>query len=212
MHPAAQALYDRALKGFETRDYAAAVRDLEAGFALDPRREFLFAEAQAKRLSGDCRDAVVLYQRFLTTGPPALQVDATQIALARCAQELAKKPEVVITTSPPPPPPKPAPARWSRDPWGLGLTAAGIVALGVGVGYLVAAESAKNDAEGTSSYAAYVSRWSTAGTRLDVAIGALAIGGALVATGVGRFLIVRRHARADAVALWVAPGSIGGAF
>jgi len=215
MHPAAQALYDRALKGFETHDYAAAVRDLEAGFALDPRREFLFAEAQTKRLSGDCRDAVVLYQRFLTTGPPALQVDATQIALARCAQELAKKPEVVITTSPPPPPrPKPAPPRWSRDPWGLGLTGAGIVALGVGVGYLIAAESAKNDAESASSYANYASRWSTAGTRLDVAIGALAIGGALVATGVGRFLLVRRHAGADAdaVALWVAPGAIGGAF
>jgi hypothetical protein len=213
MHPAAQALYDRALKGFETRDYAAAVRDLEEGFALDPRREFLFAEAQAKRLSGDCRGAVVLYQRFLTTGPPALQVDATQIALARCAQELAKKPEVVITTSPPPATPKPAPSRWSRDPWGLGLTGAGIIALGVGVGYLVAAESAKNDAESnTSNYAAYASRWSMAGTRFDVAVGAFVIGGALIATGVGRLLLVRRHARADAVALWVAPGSIGGAF
>ena len=66
MRPAAQALYDRALTRFGTRDYAAAIGDLEAGFALDPRREFLFAEAQAKRLGGDCRGAVVLYQRFLT--------------------------------------------------------------------------------------------------------------------------------------------------
>jgi hypothetical protein len=213
MHPAAQALYDRALKGFETHDYAAAVRDLEEGFALDPRREFLFAEAQAKRLSGDCRGAVVLYQRFLTTRPPALQVDATQIALARCAQELAKKPEVVIVTPPPaPPPPRPAPPRWSRDPWGLGLTGAGIVALGVGVGYLVAGESAKSDAENAGTHADYLSHWSTAGTRLDVAIGALAIGGALVATGVGRLLLVRRHARAEAVALWLGPAAIGGTF
>ena len=215
MHPAAQALYDRALKGFETRDYAAAIRDLEAGFALDPRREFLFAEAQAKRLSGDCRGAVVLYQRFLTTKPPALQIDATQIALARCAQELAKKPEVVmVTPPPPPPPPQPAPPRWTRDPWGLGLTGAGVAAVGVGIGFLVAGEIARSDAEsGSTTYAAYMSRWSTAGGRLDVAVGALAIGGALVAAGVSRFVLVRRQARAPAVvALWLGPGAIGGSF
>ena len=71
MHPAAQALYDRALAAFAARDYPAAIRDTEAGYAIDPRREFLFAEAQAKRLAGDCRGAVVLYQRFLTTAPAA---------------------------------------------------------------------------------------------------------------------------------------------
>jgi hypothetical protein len=213
MHPAAQAFYDRALKKFETHDYPAAIGDLEEGFALDPRREFLFAEAQAKRLGGDCRGAVVLYQRFLTTKPPALQIDATQIALARCAQELAKKPEVVIMTPPPaPPPPKPAPPRWTRDPWGLAVTGAGVVALGIGIGYLVAAESARSDAENAPTYATYVSHWSTAGARLDVAIGALAIGAALTATGVARFLVVRRHARNDFVAVWLGPGLLGGSF
>lgn len=211
MHPAAQALYDRALKKFATRDYAGAIGDLEEGFALDPRREFLFAEAQAKRLSGDCRGAVVLYQRFLTTRPPTLQIDATQIALARCAQELARKPEVMIL-APAPPPPRPPPPRWTHDPWGLALTGTGVAALGIGIGYLVAAASARSDAEGAPTYAAYQSRWSTAGTRLDVAIGALAIGAALTATGVTRFLLVRRHARNEIVAVWIGPGLLGGAF
>src|SRR5262249_34919033 len=160
-------------------------------------------EAQAKRLSGDCRGAVVLYQRFLTTKPPAVQIDATQIALARCAQELAKKPEVVIVTPPPPlPPPRPEPPRWTRDPWGLGLTGAGVGAVGVGIGFLIAGEIARGDAEAAPSYPGYISHWSTASTRLDVAVGALAIGGALVAAGVGRFVLVRRQARAAAVALW----------
>ncbi|HLK94056.1 MAG TPA: hypothetical protein VKZ18_29455 [Polyangia bacterium] len=211
MHPEAQALYDRALKGFETHDYAAAVRDLEAAFALDPRRELLFAEAQAKRLSGDCRGAVVLYQRFLTTKPPALQVDATQIALARCAQELASKPAVVIVP-PPPPPPAPAAPRWNRDPLGWSLAGAGVVALGVGIGFLVAGEAARGDAENATSYAAFTSRWSTAGTRLDVAASALALGGALVAAGATRLLLVRRHARAEGAAVWIGPGALGGAF
>jgi len=213
MHPDAQALYDRALKAFETRDYPGAIRDLEAGFTLDPRREFLFAEAQAKRLSGDCRGAVVLYQRFLTTQPPALQIDATQIALARCAQELANKPEVVMVTPPPPAPaPRPAPPRWSRDPWGLGLTGAGVAAVGVGIGFLVASEIARGDAASANNYPAYYGHWSTADTRFDVAVAALAIGGALVAAGVSRFVLVRRHARAGAVALWAAPGALGGSF
>ncbi len=142
-----------------------------------------------------------------------MQIDATQIALARCAQELARKPEVVIVTPPPaPPPPRPAPPRWSRDPWGLALTGAGVVALGVGIGYFVAGESARSDAANAPTYPAYTSHWSTASARLDVAIGALAIGAALTATGVTRFLLVRRHVRNDLVAVWIGPGLLGGAF
>jgi hypothetical protein len=76
----------------------------------------------------------------------------------------------------------------------------------------VAAASARSDAEHASTYATYQSHWSTAGARLDVAIGALAIGAALTATGVGRFLLVRRQARNQVVAIWLGPGMLGGAF
>ena len=215
MRPDAQALYDRAVAAFAARDYAAAVRDLEASYALDPRREILFTEAQAERLSGDCRGAVVLYQRFLSTRPPGVQVEATQLGLARCAQELARRPEVVVMTPPPAPaPPRPPPPPWWRDPWGLTLTAAGIAAAGVGAGFLVAGELARSDAGDAATYDAYVRRWSAASDRLDVAAGALAIGGALVAAGVGRLWLVRRHARAErgVAALWIGPGALGGQF
>ena len=212
MRPDAQAFYDQALAAFGTRDYAAAIRDLEAGYALDPRRELLFAEAQAERLAGDCRAAVVLYQRFLETKPPAVQVDATHLALARCAQELARRPEVVVTTPPPAPPTRPAPPSWRRDPWAIALTATGVLALGVGGGYLIAAEVARGDAGGATTYVDYARRWSTANDRLDVAIGALAIGGVLVATGVARFLIVRHRAHHEPSAVWIGPGLIGGRF
>ena len=149
MHPAAQALYDRALAAFAARDYPAAVRDTEAGYAIDPRREFLFTEAQAKRLAGDCRGAVVLYQRFLTTAPPQVQVDATHIALSRCAQELANRSPVVVLAppAPPPPPPRPRPPRWWHDPWGLSLAATGVAGLGIGLGWFIAAAGARDDAD-----------------------------------------------------------------
>jgi hypothetical protein len=215
MHPAAQALYDRALAEFTAHDYAAAIRDTEAGYAIDARRDFLFMEAQAKRLAGDCRGAVGLYQRFLTTQPPQVQVDATHIALARCAQELASRPPVVVVTPPPPPPPpsRPPPARWWRDPWGLSLSAAGVVALGLGVGWFVAAEAARSDAQAASTYADYNARWATAESRRDVALTAWIVGGtALIAAG-ARFAIVRRRARSvGGLSLWVMPAALGGTF
>jgi hypothetical protein len=208
MRPNAQALYDHALSLFGTRDYSAAIADLEAGYALEPRRDFLFAEAQAKRLGGDCGGAVTLYQRFLMTSPPAVQASAAQIALGRCAQDLASRPQVVVTLPAPLPPP-PVPPKWWRDPWGLTLSGGGVVGIGVGIGYLAAFFVALGDAPGAPTLAEYTPRWSAAETRLDVAIGALAIGGALAATSVVRFAIVRRRAQTTRVALGVGPGTLG---
>ena len=214
MRPDAQALYDRALAAFGAHDYPSVIRDTEAGYALDPRREFLFTEAQAKRLSGDCRGAVVLYQRFLTTQPPQLQVDATHIALARCAQELASRPPVVLAApAPAPPPPRPRPPRWWRDPWGITLSVAGLAGMGVGLGWFVAAEIARSDAQSAGSYAAYQARWSTAESRRDVALTAAVIGSAALIAAGARFTLVRRQARrAEGLTLWLGPGALGGTF
>lgn len=208
MRPDARAFFERALSRFGSHDYAAAIADLEAGYALEPRRDFLFAEAQAKRLGGDCGGAVALYQRFLMTGPPAVQASAAQIALGRCAQELANRPQVVVTLPAPVPPPPPPP-RWWHDPWGLTLSAAGATGLVVGVGYLAAFFVARDDANGAPSIGEYMRHWSAAGTRLDVAVGALAIGGALATTSVVRFALVRRRAQPGPVALRVGPGTLG---
>ena len=57
--------------------------------------------------------------------------------------------------------------------------------------------------------AEYASRWSVAETRLDVAIGALAVGGGLAAVGIARFALVRRRAGNGPIALWLGPGTLG---
>ena len=153
MRPEAAALFTRGLERFATRDYAAAVADFEAGYAIDPRREFLFAEGQAKRLAGDCKGAVALYQRFLATNPTGVQANATQMALGRCAQHLADHPEVVVVQQPrQPPPPPPPPIKWWRDPFGLGFAGAGVVGVGVGIGFIAASYAARHDAEHAPSY------------------------------------------------------------
>jgi tetratricopeptide (TPR) repeat protein len=218
MQPEAAALYTRGLARFPARDYAGAIADLEAGYAIDPRREFLFAEGQAKRLAGDCKGAVALYQRFLATQPPAVQANATQIALGRCAQHMADHPEVVVVEQPRPAlPPPPPPPKWWRDPFGLAFTGAGVAAIGVGVGFIAASSSAQHDAENAPTYDPYDQRWATAESRRQVGVGTVALGTALTAIGVARFVLIRRqYAResAAAAAVSIGPGrlQVGGTF
>ena len=217
MRPEAAVLYKRGLERFTARDFAGAVADLEAGYTIDPRREFLFAEGQAKRLAGDCKGAVALYQRFLATSPSPVQANATQIALGRCAQHLAEHPQVVVVEPPrPPPPPPPPPPKWWRDPYGLAFTGAGAVSIAVGASFIAASYSARNDAERMTDYNPFDSRWSTAESRWQVGVGTIALGTALTAVGVTRFVLVRRHARLleRSMAVTVGPGTLqlGGRF
>ena len=146
MTPEARARYDRGLALYQGKDYAGAIKAFEEGFALEPRREFLFAGAQARRLAGDCRGAVPLYQRFLEMTPPPVQASATHIALARCAQQMAaEKP----APAPPPaaPAPAPPPPPWTHDRGGAALLGAGVVGLAVGVAFLAASFAALPDAD-----------------------------------------------------------------
>jgi len=101
----AEAAYVRGLGHYAARDFHRAIAELEGAFALDPRPEFLFAEAQAFRLDGDCPRALELYHRFLATRPPPLQVQATQLGLDRCAAAAstrAASASVVAASSAPP--------------------------------------------------------------------------------------------------------------
>jgi hypothetical protein len=208
MKPETRALYDRGLALYQAKDYAAAVQAFEAGFALEPRREFLFANAQARRLAGDCRGAVPLYQRFLEMAPPAVQASATHIALARCAQQMAAErpppspPPIVVAPLAPPAPPPP----WWRDGAGAALLGAGVVGLGVGAGFLWAAHAALPSAD-TPTHDAYQATRAKADARFTIAVVGLAGGGALVAAGVARYAWVR-HTRRARPTLTIVPGGL----
>jgi len=221
MRPEAQALYQRGLARFEAHAYPGAVADFQAAYALDPVPDLLFAEAQAERLRGDCTRAVVLYQRFLATTPPRLQVDATQIALARCAQQLAERPPLVVVQPPPPPPPAPrpppaAPPSWWRDPWALSAATLGVAALGVGVGFWMASSGSVDDANRATTLPDYDRLWATAESRRTVSTVALTTGATLLIAAGARFAIVRRQRLRGAavLSLVAAPGTltVAGAF
>lgn len=215
MRPEAGVLYSRGLERFGARDYAGAIADFETGYAIEPRREFLFAGGQAKRLAGDCKGAVALFQRFLATSPPPVQANATQMALGRCAQHLADHPDVVVVEPPKPsPPPPPPPPRWWHDPFGLAATGTGVAAIGVGIGFIAAAYSARGDAQDATTLAVADERWAAATFRRNVGVAALGVGSLLVAAGAYRFVSVKRSADRRDVVVSVTPGmlTVGGSF
>lgn len=195
MTPEAKAWYDEAMALYAARDYRAAISALETAYAIDPRREILFAQAQATRLAGDCAAALPIYRRFLATQPPRQQVEATRIAVARCeasavtaaAPAPAVVPPVVAT-------PAPAPSRWYQDRAGGILAGAGLVGVATGVALLASAFAADEEARALDMrYDAYASQREKAERRWAWGLVSLIAGSSLLATAGGRYVWVVWH-------------------
>jgi hypothetical protein len=237
--PGARARWQAGVAAYQARDYPAAAREFEASYALEPRRATIFAWAQARRLGGDCEAAVALYRRYLETRPSREGTRAAQEQIARCEQVLATEsrppepgsappsPAAAPAVSPAPPPAPdgaladrldragPAP-RALGDPLGLALVGTGVAALGVGGAFFWTSHSAAGDADVATSYERYQELHDRARQHRSIAIAATAVGSALVAGGVIRFLVVR-HRAAASIRIAVEPGPaprllVSGAF
>jgi hypothetical protein len=189
----ARAHHQAGLARYAARDFAAAAREFAAAYALDPRRESLFAEAQATRLGGDCTTATRLYRDFLATAPPQQQVEATTLALARCEAPAAVVPLVPpVTRAPAASLLAPAArAPWWRDQPGLLLSGGAALGFAVAGGFLAAALHADGQAGEAGGYRTYDERRQVAEDRARWAGRAALAGLALAAGAGGRFLWVR---------------------
>jgi hypothetical protein len=197
----AQDLYELGMVHFRARSFGEAARAFEAAYALDPRREVLFALAQATRLAGDCPAAVPLYQRFLATRPPDHQVEATRLALSRCSDRGG--PAGTLAR------PAPAPAvrssttarAWYRDPAAGALASAGVLSLGAGIGLLVSARTADQAHREALVYGRADERRSVAGNRQRWGLAALASATALALAAGARVWWLRLSAGPTGVGL-----------
>jgi hypothetical protein len=191
--------FDQGMALYAARDFRAAARELEAAYALEPRREILFAQAQATRLAEDCPAALPLYQRFLDTQPPAQQIEATRIAVTRCqaAEAAPRSPAlpaapVAIARATAPPvagPPRPP---FYRDARGNLLVGAGLVAAGVGAALMASAAALDRSARGETVLGDYGDVRQSAERRWRIGLGAVVVGAALAVAGAGRYLWVSR--------------------
>jgi hypothetical protein len=204
--------WERGLAAHAARQYQAASAAFEVCYRLDPRREFLFAWAQAARLAGDCRTASSLYRRYLHADVSARQAEAARGQLAVCEAALAARAEAtpdrpgeagapvverrVESAGPAPKPVMPVEvqprAPWYLDVWGDVLAGAGVAA--VTAGTLMYVSSARDASSNAPTYGAYAGRFADARRTRVVAIVALGAGTALVTAGV-LHMILRDDAR-----------------
>jgi tetratricopeptide (TPR) repeat protein len=179
---------DRARALFDAGDYRGAIAALDAGFAIDPHPDFLYAKGQAQRKLGDCPGALASFRAFLASDPPARAAEAARTNIERC-QEAAPEPQPAAPTGPPAgadvtaatadtKPPTPPP--WYRDGIGGALAGGSAVALGIGVTFLVLADRHVDgtlEADGLEDYESersLVTRNRTIGAISLAAAGALA--------------------------------------
>ncbi len=104
MLPAAAQYLRSGLERFEQKDYAGAVHDFEAGWAIDPHPDFLYAMGQAERMNGRCDLAINHYGAYLLQVTSKAQVAAARLQLERCEKALKKEQnEARAEPSAPPP-------------------------------------------------------------------------------------------------------------
>ena len=77
----------RGSSAFAAEQWDEAARAFEAAYADHPRRELLWAHAQALRLGGRCEDALPLYERFLDSGPTADEAADAQTNIEACREQ-----------------------------------------------------------------------------------------------------------------------------
>jgi tetratricopeptide (TPR) repeat protein len=124
MSVSARVYFDSGRQAYDTGAYDQAITAFQLGQRLEAHPDFLYALAQAYRKQGDCRRAIALYEAVLATRPPETEVARVGLNLVRCPSEPAAR------SSRP----------WYTDVIGGVLTGVGLVGLGAGTGYLVAAE------------------------------------------------------------------------
>jgi tetratricopeptide (TPR) repeat protein len=192
-------ILEKGLRLFGEKNYQAALAEFEQGYALEPRREFLFAMAQAERLRGNCPRAIDLYRHFLATKPTEKQIEAARSGMARCLEQQPLEATVLPTPrsragSMPQDSAKPLTVKtdgtrrerrkWTHDVVGHVLLGAGVASLAVGGLFYVRSSSSVDDAHAATAYDDYQSAIDDAQSQRTVAVVGLLAGTALVAGAV----------------------------
>ena len=225
MRPEVQKIYDEATTLFNGAQYQTAIERFKAAFAMQQHSKILYSWAQATRLLGDCGEAVALYRRYLATLPPEGGANAAKAHIATCQSIMGSGPTpspspspspVYVPPSPSPSPsvePSPSPSaepspspvasgrrtiaarHWYQDVLGDILVGAGGIGIGVGVVYFLKSSTSEDDAGKAATYGDYEDKIDQAKSERTIAITSLAVGGALAAYGIVRWVTYGRPER-----------------
>ncbi|HEU0033661.1 MAG TPA: tetratricopeptide repeat protein [Kofleriaceae bacterium] len=216
-----------AAKGKEAHqkgDYARAIAAFKEAYVIAPSPALLFNLAQAYRLQGNCDDAVLMYQRYLASGPDAEGRELAEGHLAtvqRCVQKrnlnIPMDESMQYLSMPTPPkdlgivdkpvdsPRDPSTSGRLKKDIGIGVGVGGLAALAVAGYYGYRAYDASNEVEDLYASGA---KWkqiqpidergkSAATTAKIFGVG----GGAALATGITLYVLGKRTERLAPIAV-----------
>jgi tetratricopeptide (TPR) repeat protein len=204
---AARARMDKATDLYGKGQYAEAVNELAIAYTLDPQPETLYAMGQLHVQLGSCEQAILFYERFLSTNPDTVAAAAAQEAIDTCLYA----PDAIarLKAAPAPKPaPKPAPPAWYTDKLGAVLLGGGVVLGIAGVVTYTSARSDLDDADAASDYQAHAELVDSAHGKRTFAAVLGVVGVGLAGAGVTRYVLVRRASASASVGL--APAGSGG--
>lgn len=216
-NPKARVAFDEGIAAYQKADWPAAAAAFGKSYGIEADVEALFAWAQSERQQDHCEKAIELYGKLLESSLPDENKQVVGEKLAECKKLVAAKhPEPVPEPKPDPlPPPKPDPTPPSnpegksrfKDPLGGVLLGTGVVALGVGTYFLVAAKGADSDAKSATNYFDVERFNDDADSKGKVGVIAAVAGGALIVAGVVRYATHRSKPRT--VTGWITPDGGG---
>jgi tetratricopeptide (TPR) repeat protein len=212
-NPKARAAFDEGIAAYQKADWPAAAAAFGKAYGIEADVEALFAWAQSERQQDHCEKAIELYGKLLESSLPDENKQVVSEKLAECKKLVAaKQPEPATPPKPEPTPPKPEPAPMPanpegksrfKDPIGGVLLGTGVVALGVGTYFLVAAKGADSDAKSATNYFDVERFNDDADSKGKLGVVATLAGGALIVAGVVRYATHRSKPRA--VTGWITP-------
>lgn len=190
-------------------DYATALTELEAAYALDPLPDYLYAIGQVEAKLERCADAIATYEKLLASNPGEDYIGPTNEAIDACKAKLPPPPPpepVAPVAPPPPPPPPPAHEAFYTDILGDALVAVGLGSGVTGIVLYVGARGTVDDAKAAPTYAEQERLVDDAHRRRTYSIAFGAAGAAVLGAGIWRWLSVSGES-----AVVVTPTATGGA-
>jgi tetratricopeptide (TPR) repeat protein len=182
---------DRALALFNARNYAEAAHEFRRAYEKKPSGDYLYAWAQSERLSGNCANAMPLYEQYLTREPGGANAEVARINLARCKTQASTGPTAGGETGlrQPNAPPAPIPRDpWYRDVVGAMLAGASVAAFGAAVGFKISADRSFALQDEARSYDVFDGRAKAVERWDSLATASLVAGTALLITSAARYL------------------------
>lgn len=203
----AEAAYQDGAKSFGAKDFSRALKLFDHAFKLDPSPILLYNIARCHEEMGTLEPAIRNFELYLARAPDA--PDRNDVERRIRVMEAIKKRQAKTRFDTPPrvAPAKPVASSNAARWWGYGALGAGVVAVAVGSGMGVAADSAAQDhraAETRSDKSRFETEANDKATLANVSY---IVGGALIATGAS-LLIYDAVSGDTTVQVAPAPGGI----